>query len=259
MPSPAKLKEKKEKTLKDEQNLFKLEQEYDAATADYEYYNNAMKEELPIFFEKVKNLMSPLFHSFYYMQLNVFYLTLDKVQTFANGKYDLSETANTIEQRYAEQLTDAAERLEELTIRKPAQASARILSTAGRQNSFNSTGSGSRAGGGLAAGAPSKTGGLGRSTSSAASPPAYSGGSSSAATKKAPPPPPPNKPKPGSLAPKDYVVGLYDYAATADGDLSFRAGDRIEVTERTGSSEDWWTGTLDGHTGVFPGNYVRDE
>lgn len=63
-----KLKEKKEKTLKDEQSLFKLEQEYDAATADYEYYNNAMKEELPIFFDKVKALMAPLFHSFYYMQ-----------------------------------------------------------------------------------------------------------------------------------------------------------------------------------------------
>lgn len=63
-----KLKEKKEKTLKDEQNLFKLEQEFDAASADYEYYNNALKEELPVFFDKVKALVSPLFHSFYYMQ-----------------------------------------------------------------------------------------------------------------------------------------------------------------------------------------------
>lgn len=63
-----KLKDKKEKTLKDEQNLFKLEQDFEAATADYEYFNNAMKEELPVFFEKVKDLMSPLFHSFYYMQ-----------------------------------------------------------------------------------------------------------------------------------------------------------------------------------------------
>lgn len=63
-----KLKDKKEKSLKDEQNLFKLEQEFEAASADYEYFNNAMKEELPVFFEKVKGLMAPLFHSFYYMQ-----------------------------------------------------------------------------------------------------------------------------------------------------------------------------------------------
>lgn len=63
-----KLKEKKEKTLKDEQNLFKLEQEFEAVSADYEYFNNALKEELPVFFEKVKALISPLFHSFYYMQ-----------------------------------------------------------------------------------------------------------------------------------------------------------------------------------------------
>lgn len=70
-----KLKEKKEKTLKDEQNLYNLEQDFEAATADYEYYNNAMKEELPIFFEKVKALINPLFHSFYYMQY-VFLRTL---------------------------------------------------------------------------------------------------------------------------------------------------------------------------------------
>jgi hypothetical protein len=48
-------------------------------------------------------------------------------------------------------------------------------------------------------------------------------------------------------------VALYDFAAQADGDLDFKVGDRIEVVERTGSAEDWWTGRLDGRTGVFPG------
>jgi hypothetical protein len=51
----------------------------------------------------------------------------------------------------------------------------------------------------------------------------------------------------------DYVVALYDFAAQADGDLDFKVGDRIEVVERTNSAEDWWTGRLDGRTGVFPG------
>jgi len=75
------------------------------------------------------------------------------------------------------------------------------------------------------------------------------------ATKRAPPPPPPIKPKP---TPVNYVVALYDFAAQAAGDLDFKVGDRIEVIERTESTEDWWTGRLDGRTGVFPGNYVQE-
>jgi hypothetical protein len=50
-----------------------------------------------------------------------------------------------------------------------------------------------------------------------------------------------------------HVVALYDFAAQADGDLDFKVGDRIEVVERTDSAEDWWTGRVDGRTGVFPG------
>jgi len=44
-----------------------------------------------------------------------------------------------------------------------------------------------------------------------------------------------------------YVVALFDFAAQADGDLD------LKVTD------DWWTGRLDGRTGVFPGNYVQEE
>jgi amphiphysin len=50
---------------------------------------------------------------------------------------------------------------------------------------------------------------------------------------------------------------LYDYAAQADGDLTFATGDRIELVKKTDSSEDWWTGKLNGAEGVFPGNYVQ--
>jgi amphiphysin len=77
-----------------------------------------------------------------------------------------------------------------------------------------------------------------------------SSAASVAATKRAPPPPPPLKPKP---TPVNYVVALYDFSAQADGDLDFKVGDRIEVIERTNSAEDWWTGRLNGRTGVFPG------
>jgi hypothetical protein len=49
---------------------------------------------------------------------------------------------------------------------------------------------------------------------------------------------------------------LYDYSGTHDYELNFSAGDIINVTaidEATG----WWTGTLNGVVGPFPGNYVR--
>ena len=43
----------------------------------------------------------------------------------------------------------------------------------------------------------------------------------------------------------------------ADGDLSFKTGDRIVIVKKTESQEDWWTGRLNGVEGVFPGNYVQ--
>jgi len=65
----------------------------------------------------------------------------------------------------------------------------------------------------------------------------------------APPrPPPATKPKPA-----DYVTALYDYEAQAEGDLSFKKNDRIEVIERTADANGWWTGRLNRKTGLFPG------
>lgn len=158
------------------------------------------------------------------------------------------------------QLTDASERLEALSIRRGAMPSAKILAQ-NRASGGSLSPSGSRIGG-LAGGAPSRSGSLLSSGSGRhAAPPAYSpvtGAAAGAAGKRAPPPPP-TKPKPGAAPARSYVVALYDYTATADGDLSFKAGDRIEVVERTATADDWWTGILDGYQGVFPGSYVRDE
>jgi amphiphysin len=98
------------------------------------------------------------------------------------------------------------------------------------------------------------------SSSYSAAPPPYSPAASSssvasaAAGKRAPPPPPPLKPKPKPPVPQVvYVSAVYDFEAQADGDLSFRAGDRIELVKKTESQEDWWTGRLNGQEGVFPG------
>jgi amphiphysin len=107
---------------------------------------------------------------------------------------------------------------------------------------------------------------LGRSSSyarpgaslDAAAPPAYAPPAATSpglAGKRPPPPPPP--PGGGASKKKEFVTALYDYEAQAAGDLSFRAGDRIELVKRTESDQDWWTGRLDGREGQFPANYTQ--
>lgn len=77
-----------------------------------------------------------------------------------------------------------------------------------------------------------------------------------AAKKKKPPPPIPTKRLP-SVQQAQYVTALFDYEGQAEGDLSFRDGDRIRIVKKTESTDDWWDGELNGHTGCFPANYVR--
>ncbi|KAH9910162.1 BAR-domain-containing protein [Fomitopsis serialis] len=257
--SLTKLRDKKEKSLNDEKNLFKLEQDFEIASNEYDYINSTMKQEMPRFLMQCTQFVDPLFHSFFYMQLNIFYMMLDKLNGFAEGKYDVTVTGNDIAREYEEKRSDAWQTIEELNITQ------RFLSTTKLVHAH-------RAASGQ--GAPSS---LGRSpttstTSSVASsfskkapppppgsnysapPPPYTPGPSAASpaiAKKAPPPPPPVKPKPRLAA--SYVVALYDFTPQAEGDLEFRAGDRIEVVERTESSEDWWTGRVGDRQGVFPG------
>uniref|UniRef100_A0A8C7KKG6 Intersectin 2b n=1 Tax=Oncorhynchus kisutch TaxID=8019 RepID=A0A8C7KKG6_ONCKI len=58
-----------------------------------------------------------------------------------------------------------------------------------------------------------------------------------------------NSPPDGS----EYVA-LYTYESPEPGDLTFREGDVILVTQREG---EWWSGGIGDRTGVFPSNYVK--
>jgi hypothetical protein len=50
--------------------------------------------------------------------------------------------------------------------------------------------------------------------------------------------------------------GLYAFAGEREGDLSFNAGEVIQVIQK---NPRWWAGiTQDGRTGVFPSNYVEE-
>ncbi|THU90764.1 BAR-domain-containing protein [Dendrothele bispora CBS 962.96] len=278
--SLTKLRDKKEKSLSDEKNLFKLEQDFEVATNEYEYINTALKNDMPRFMQLCTNFIDPLFHSFFYMQLNIFYLILEKMNSFAEEtKYDITNiSGNEITANYEEARTDAWNEIESLNITK------RIISTSKlvQSNRAASGGSGgasmSRTPSSATSSSVASKSALGKSppppppssssfkkappppSTATAAPPPYSPPTngamntvSAAAAKKAPPPPPPLKPKP-KLAPKpQFVVALYDFEAQAEGDLSFSVGDRIEIVERTASAEDWWTGRLNGVQGVFPG------
>ncbi|XP_023597091.1 intersectin-1 isoform X2 [Trichechus manatus latirostris] len=58
--------------------------------------------------------------------------------------------------------------------------------------------------------------------------------------------------KPAALG--EEFIAMYTYESSEQGDLTFQQGDVILVTKKDG---DWWTGTVDDRSGVFPSNYVR--
>lgn len=206
---------------------------------------------------------------------------MEKISAFSDGKYDVHVPAAQITEEYENKRTDAWEVIENLNITKRIVSTAKMMQNS-RANSSSTTSSGfgarspppmgrSVSGGSFVKKAPPPPPSLG----STAPPPysasaAGSAAASAAAAKRAPPPPPPLKPKPKVEPPVQYVVALYDFApqvciesnppvillltyVQAEGDLEFSAGDRIEVVKRTESTEDWWTGRLDGREGVFPG------
>ncbi|CAE6430891.1 unnamed protein product [Rhizoctonia solani] len=48
---------------------------------------------------------------------------------------------------------------------------------------------------------------------------------------------------------------LYDYSSNAAEDINVHQGDRFVIVERT--SDDWWTGEINGRRGLVPASYVR--
>ncbi|XP_069092135.1 intersectin-2 isoform X1 [Pleurodeles waltl] len=59
-----------------------------------------------------------------------------------------------------------------------------------------------------------------------------------------------------SSVPGEEYVALYTYTSSEPGDLTFSEGDVIIVSQKEG---EWWTGSIDSRTGIFPSNYVRQK
>ncbi|RKF73764.1 Regulator of cytoskeleton and endocytosis [Golovinomyces cichoracearum] len=269
-----KLEEKKEKTLKDEQAIYKTENELEKATQEYNYYNDLLKDELPKLFELEREFIKPLFQSFYFMQLNIFYTLHEKMQGCDIGYFNLQLD---IEEGFEMKRGDIRERVEALSITKfkttgakrPPKITPKLgappvrLAIEGSKPVDKPTKKPLT----IKAQLPQST-----EDDSATPPPPYSTQNSPAGhmnstnsawigtTRAKGTGPPPPKPKParlnGSPVP-ETVTALYDYEAQAEGDLSFKVGEVIEVIARTNNENEWWTGKLKGKKGQFPGNYVK--
>ncbi|KAI0024176.1 BAR domain-containing protein [Xylariomycetidae sp. FL0641] len=295
-----KLQDKKDKTAKDEKALWKAENDMEQSTQEFNYFNDLLKEELPKLFALEREFIQPLFQSFYYMQLNIFYTLHEKMQHCDIGYFDLTLD---VEEAFIQKRGDIQEQAEKLSIvkfkttgrprppkygQKPAallqgnsqpaglltqgspQASPSLAPSAASPGPVSpvrpSPGLASAKYGQQSAAEPTEHppppySASGLSVKSPVSPalasPSSPGFAALAAGKPKPPPP---KPKPSrfSATPNvETVTALYDYSAQAEGDLSFRAGEVIEIVSRTQNENEWWTGKIHGRTGQFPGNYVK--
>ncbi|KAK4950545.1 hypothetical protein LTR28_007032 [Elasticomyces elasticus] len=270
-----KLQEKKDKQLKDEKALYKAEADVEQATQEYNYFNDVLKTELPQLFKLEREFIVPLFQSFYYMQLNVFYTLHERMQSIDIGYFNLTLG---IEDAFEAKRGDIQAQTEALAITK-------YKTTGGPKPNRLQSKYGNKLG--LGAGSSRLTIEDGSSSNSAARrsshesydrpPPPYSanllaqadgglnrasstGSAWGAAAKAKGAAPPPPKPKPSRLSGiplAETVTALYDFEAQAEGDLSFSAGDVIEVIQRTSNDNEWWTGKIGMRRGQFPGNYVR--
>ncbi|KAG5519711.1 hypothetical protein PMAC_001867 [Pneumocystis sp. 'macacae'] len=248
-----KLQDKKEKTLKDERALYNAENILEQSTQEYEYYNNLLKEELPMLFDLESSFIRPIFQNFYYIQLNIYYTLYEKMKHINISYFDFNKE---IVEGFEVKRGNIQEITENLGIVKFTLT--RCISDSESSKMYKSGPIVSQ---------------IEPNTQSDGLPP-YSEVSNSHAfemdsrnnniernssidnkhIEKRVPPSLPNKPN--VLKTKKYAVALYDYKAQEEGDLSFNAGDKIEIIKRTENINDWWVGKLNGVEGVFPGNYT---
>lgn len=99
-----------------------------------------MKQDLPRFLLLASRFIEPLYHSFFYMQwvyirlmrlppfssddrLNIYYMVLEKLSSFTEGKYDVSLLFRDIASDYEAKRPGALQQIEDMAITK------RIIST----------------------------------------------------------------------------------------------------------------------------------
>mmetsp|Transcript_8640 Transcript_8640/g.8546 ORF Transcript_8640/g.8546 Transcript_8640/m.8546 type:complete len:463 (+) Transcript_8640:45-1433(+) len=109
----SKYADKKERTPKDEERMYSAEAEVQVAQEEYDYYNNMLKDELPVLFQMQSDFIKPLFISFYYMQLNIFYTLYTRMEELKIPYFDLN---SDIVEAYTMKKGDIEERADAISI-----------------------------------------------------------------------------------------------------------------------------------------------
>ncbi|KAI7899026.1 uncharacterized protein BX663DRAFT_522875 [Cokeromyces recurvatus] len=280
-----KLNNKQERSFSEEKQIFKVQSQLETATQDYNYLNDMLKQELPRFFQLKAQFIHPVFENLYNMQSRIYGIIYARCYELLNQNLG-SFVTNTmgIEEgyNYRKSQRDVRSEYENLDLLKSGGKA--WLAVSGGTNhsklSLQERAALKRAEAATAGGSPVMD--MYTTTTSAATaplpPPAY-GQSGNDVTLDSTPisygkqqqpsyqqqqQPPSYQGQPSYQQPQAYpptsqfVVALYDYTAQAEGDLSFKKDDKIEVLERTPDTNDWWKGRLNGVIGVFPGNYVAE-
>lgn len=250
---------------KDEEKLYKSQAEVEIAQQEFDYYNDLLKEQLPVLFELQNDFLKPMFVSFYYMQLNIFYTLYNKFQDMKIPYFDLE---GDILETFQYKRGNIEEQTDSLSICnfKLGYSKAKLEMTRKR---FQKDGSGVGAGAYGNTSPPPTSSTLGYD-SSYSSPPMQQGyqqqenqyppekqvyqvpGQQSYPAAAAAVPPPQYNANPNV----EYCTALYDYQAQQQGDLNIRQGEKIEVLDRTTDPSGWWVGRVNGVEGNFPANYV---
>ncbi|KAJ3165011.1 hypothetical protein HK101_000318 [Irineochytrium annulatum] len=291
--SVKKMKERTDRTAADERTLGKYEQSLDQAARDYDNINHLLKNQIPQLLALKAPFIDPCFLTLYWYQLRVHRTLADALRNLMSNPMFAKQRGSVRAEDFAAKAEAQAELLVDLTLvwrnRKQADPYGSqdgqpldqgYYSTDVSPTTYDENGGVTSPAGGAPpgysdslspGGRPSVGGGFRDMHKSsappghpisypnpldAASPQAAWAGSGAGATARGASPMKGGMPMPGMGPRKTYVVALYDYEAQADGDLSFRRDDRIEVVEKTENPNDWWTGTLNGRTGSFPANYV---
>ncbi|KAF1799757.1 hypothetical protein FB192DRAFT_1139004 [Mucor lusitanicus] len=284
-----KLTVKTERTMNEEKAIFKVQSQLDTATQDYDYLNNALKEQLPAFFQMLIHLIQPIFEHMYNLQCKIYgmiyarcyELVTANEQYFVTHAMDLEAGYNWRKQQH-----DVQAEIQNMDLLKSGGKA--WLTVSGGTNKLslqeraalknNETSPGQQHQ--IAYQQPSQplsTPPLQQQQQQqyqvpyqAYQPqqqyqapqqhhtpaPAYgqqpSSSSAGGLVSPTAAPTPPTR----DASRSSYVVALYDYDAQAEGDLSFKKDDKIELVQRTQDANDWWTGRLRGAVGVFPGRVL---
>lgn len=210
-----------DRSVSDEKSFFTTQNNLEIAEQEYSCLNMLLKKELPLFFELTEKIMSSLFTSLYYVQLNIYYKMYQELQNIVVGTAVMRgwNQNSDLVTAYQTKISTVNTKIEEIGLikfrfaqsQKSLYSDAEITVATVESTTTSLT--------------PSTTG----------------------------------KEIISHNGKSEYCIALYNYIPQTRGDLPLAQGDIVEIIQRTQSWNDWWTGRLvaTNETGVFPANYVQ--